>query len=485
MATEAPTTVEDLRAIDLFDDLGPAELEHWAAACRPRSLAAGDVLAEQGRPSEGLHLLLEGRVEALLRVDDRLEPAGMHDAPTWMGAIPTLTEAAVGVRMQAVTAGRVATIAPEDFVALLLSHRAVHRRIMRQMAPVFSRITAMNQRRERLAALGTMAAGLAHELNNPASAARRAASAMAEALDVLGASVGDFVESGIEREQAYRLVLLQREALQRAAEAGPLAALDAADREDELTDALERLEVPEAWRLAEPLAGAGVDEAWLERVAALAGVGTPAVLQWVAASLTARGLADELREATERMSGLVSAVKTYAYMDRGEVVEVDLHEGIETTLAVLGHKLKHSRIAVVRHYDPAMPLATVYGSELNQVWTNLLDNAIGALGDRGTITITSRHDADSAEVVIADDGPGIPPGVAEHVFEPFFTTKGVGDGTGLGLDTARRIVQDRHRGTLQLSSEPGRTAFTVRIPLRAASQPSGGGAEPASAAPGR
>ena len=469
MAAEHPGIVDELRAIDLFEDLSEDQLAVWAAAAYPRTLAPGDVIAEQGAPSTGLHLLLEGRVEALLRIDDRFDPAGTHVAPTWMGAIPTLTEAAVGVRMQAMTPGRLVTIPPEAFVDLLLSHRVVHRRIMRQMAPVFSRITAMNQRRERLAALGTMAAGLAHELNNPASAARRAAAAMADALDVLSSSLGEFVESGIEREEAYRLVLLQREALERAATRGPLDALDAADREDELTEALERLGVVAGWRLAEPLAGAGIDESWLEQVGALAGDGTGAALRWVAASLTAHGLADELRESTERMSALVSAVKTYAYMDRGEVVEVDLHEGIETTLAVLAHKLRHSEIQVVRHYDASMPKATVYGSELNQVWTNLLDNAIGALGQRGTITITSRQDAGVAEIVIADDGPGIPPEVIEHVFEPFFTTKAVGEGTGLGLDTAHRIVVDRHRGALQVASEPGRTAFTVRIPLQASS----------------
>jgi signal transduction histidine kinase len=412
--------------------------------------------------------LLEGRIEILLRTDARVEPVGMQVAPTWMGAIASLTETPVGVRNQAVTAGRLLTIPPDAFVELALAHRPVHRRIMRQMAPVFRRITTLNQNRERLAGLGTMAAGLAHELNNPASAARRAASALAEALDVLSATLGDFVESGIEREEAYRLVLMQREALERAKAHGPLDTLDAADREDELADALERLGVPDGWRLAEPLAGAGVDEAWVERVGALAGAGTAPALRWVAASLTARGLADELRESTERMSDLVAAVKTYAYMDRGEVVEVDLHEGIDTTLTVLGHKLRHSEIKVVRSYDPDMPKATVYGSELNQVWTNLLDNAIGALAGRGTITIASRRDRDFAEVTIADDGPGIPPNVIDHVFEPFFTTKEVGEGTGLGLDTAHRIVHDRHRGTLQVRSEPGSTVFTVRIPLQAA-----------------
>jgi signal transduction histidine kinase len=166
------------------------------------------------------------------------------------------------------------------------------------------------------------------------------------------------------------------------------------------------------------------------------------------------------------MSGLVSAVKSYAYMDRGDLVEVDLHEGLETTLAVLGHKLKHTSIRVVREYDRALPKLTVRGSELNQVWTNLLDNAIDALGEEGTITVSTRRDDDCALVDISDDGPGIPPEVRERVFDSFFTTKDVGHGMGLGLATAMRIVVDRHDGSMRLDSEPGRTTFHVRLPLK-------------------
>jgi signal transduction histidine kinase len=185
----------------------------------------------------------------------------------------------------------------------------------------------------------------------------------------------------------------------------------------------------------------------------------------VAATLTARSLAAELQEATRRMSDLVGAVKTYAYMDRGALVEVDIHEGIETTLIVLGHRLKHSSIQVVRDYDRTLPRLTVRGSELNQVWTNLLANAIDALGDAGTITIITRRDGDGVQVDIGDDGPGIPAADGEQIFDSFFTTKDVGSGTGLGLATARRIVVDRHDGALTFESEPGRTVFRVWLPL--------------------
>ena len=267
----------------------------------------------------------------------------------------------------------------------------------------------------------------------------------------------------MEREDAAQLVGLQQQAISQAASATALDALDAADAEDELLEQMQAMGVAEPWRLAEPLASAGVDRRWLERVAQLAGPASDVALRWVAASLTAGRLSAELCESTERMSSLVGAVKSYAYMDRGALVEVDLHEGLETTLTVLSYKLKHTTIALVRDYDRALPKLTVRGSELNQVWTNLLDNAIDALGEQGTITITTRADGDCAVVEIADDGPGIPQELAGRIFDPFFTTKDVGHGTGLGLATARRIVVERHDGSLTLDSKPGRTVFRVRL----------------------
>jgi signal transduction histidine kinase len=248
--------------------------------------------------------------------------------------------------------------------------------------------------------------------------------------------------------------------------ASALDTLDAADAEDDLLARLEGLDVAEPWRLAEPLAAAGIDQAWLERVAELAGPATDAALRWIVATLTAGRLAAELQESTERISALVGAVKSYAYMDRGELVEVDLHEGLETTLVVLGHKLKHAAIDVVRDYDRSLPRLTVRGSELNQVWTNLLDNAIDAVGAQGTITVTTRRDGDCAVIGIGDDGPGIDAETVQQIFDPFFTTKDIGQGTGLGLATARRIVVDRHDGSLAVESEPGRTAFLVRLPFK-------------------
>jgi signal transduction histidine kinase len=276
------------------------------------------------------------------------------------------------------------------------------------------------------------------------------------------------VESGVERDQAAELVALQREAAQRCSNHVPLSTLDAADAEDALSDALTDAGVGEAWRIAETLASAGIDPAFVARVAHTAGPATEATLRWIAASLGARQLSAELRDSTDRMGQLVKAIKSYVYMDRGEVVQVDVREGLDSTLTLLKHKLKHTQIAVDRDYDPGLPKLTVRGAELNQVWTNLLDNAIDALGESGHITITTRADGDCAEVDIADDGPGVPAEIRDRVFEPFFTTKEVGSGTGLGLDTARRILVDRHHGSLTLESRPGRTVFRARLPINGA-----------------
>jgi signal transduction histidine kinase len=454
----------DLRPVDLFDDLDDAALAEFAAVALPLEARAGDIVAEPGAMI-GVVLLLDGVIRTLMVDGDRVESTGRHRAPTWLGAIGALTRGSLGVRVQADTDCRMARIPNDDFRRLAFAHTAVHDRVMRQVGPVMSRITAIEHNRERLAALGTMAAGLAHELNNPAAAAQRAAAQMAEALTVVSVTIRRFVDSGIERADAAKLVDLHDEVVAAADAQSALDALDAADAEDELIDRLEELGVPEPWRLAEPLAAAGVDQAWLERVHALAGPATDAAVAWVAATLTARGLAAELQESTERMSRLVGAVKTYAYMDRGELVEVDLHEGIKTTLVVLGHKLKHTSIEVVRDYDRSLPKLTVRGSELNQVWTNLIDNAIQALGDRGTITIRTRREGSCAIVEIGDDGPGIPPEIREHVFDEFFTTKTAGHGTGIGLATAKRIVVDRHDGSLTVDSDPGRTTFRVSLPF--------------------
>ena len=468
-STAAPVTAADLRPVDLFDDIDDAALAEWAAVAEWRTADSDEVVIPGDEPSKGLWCLLEGSLQTFVRDGERLEPVGHQDAPTWIGAVPTLTETPITARMVALTAVRLALIPAPEFRRLALAQPAVHRRIMRQVRPVVARFAAIQQNHERLAALGTMAAGLAHELNNPAAAAQRSAADLAEALDVIGAAIRQFTDAGIEREDAARIADLRDKALKQCAERDMLSALDAADAEDEMRDRLEDLGVPDAWRLAEPLAAAGLDGDWLEQVHALAGSGTAAAIGWVAASLGAQRLVSELRESTERMSSLVGAVKAYAYMDRGGVVEADVHEGLETTLKIMGYKLKHKEVEIRREYDRTLPPLTIYGSELNQVWTNLLDNAIDAVGERGTITIKTTRDGECILVDISDTGPGIPPDIRARVFEPFFTTKDVGAGTGLGLDTARRIVIERHGGSMTFDTSEQGTTFHVWLRLHPSS----------------
>jgi signal transduction histidine kinase len=458
-------TIADLRPVDLFDELDDAALAEWAALAELEDIAADTILVEQDEDVPGLLLLLEGEVRTL-RIDGaRAEPVHRQQAPTWMGAIAALTGEPVRAQLRTDTPCRVARIPAEEFRRLAFAYPVVHRRVMRQVQRVADFAIGVERNRERLASLGQMAAGLAHELNNPAAAAQRAAMQLQEAMEVVTGAVSAWVESGVEREDAAVLIALQREAAAGMTGRTAVDALDVADAEEALLERLEDLGVHEAWRLAEPLAAAGVDDAWVQRVVDAAGPARDAALRWVAATLTAQSLAADLQDSTRRMSDLVGAVKSYAYLDRGGVVEADIREGLEMTLKVLGHKLKHTRIEVVRNYAPDLPLMSVRGSELNQVWTNLIDNAIDAVGETGTITITTLRDGSCIEVHVEDDGPGIPPEVQGRIFDAFVTTKDVGKGTGLGLSTARQIVVDRHDGSLTVESEPGHTLFRVRIPI--------------------
>jgi signal transduction histidine kinase len=458
-------TRAELQAIDLFDDVPEEQLDAWLDALAERRLVPGDEIIRHGRRTEAFTLLLDGRLDGYLRKDGREEHDHYHQAPTWLGAMSTLTGDESIVTIRATEPSRVAQVPGDRFRELLFATPVAFQRVMRTFRPVLSRFSAMESQREKLAALGQMSAGLAHELNNPAAAAKRSAQALGDALDSINTVMASFVESGVEREEAAALVALQQEALARAAAATPRDAIGAADAEDAMGELLERHGIGDAWRLAEPLAAAGLDTAWLEEVQRLSGAAFPAAVKWVATSLTARSLADDLREATGRMSRLVGAIKAYTYMDQAALQEVDIHDGLEATLVILAHKLKHTRIKVVREYGDDVPRVCVYGSELNQVWTNLLDNAIDALGEEGTITIaTGAWEETGVEVRIADDGPGIAEEVQRRVFDPFFTTKAVGAGTGLGLDAVRRIVGDRHDGVLDFTSSPEGTTFTVRLP---------------------
>jgi len=324
-------------------------------------------------------------------------------------------------------------------------------------------IDAAARERESLVALGTLAARLAHEINNPASASMRSVEALRNTGEYMLASLVGLAECGMSAEQFLQLDQLRRELQQRPAPNE--GAIAAAEREELIGTWLEDREIGLAWQMAPVLATSGVDRTWLEALDARVGSDAmfPAV-RWISSTIGMSSLLFELADATGRIVHLVEDVKTYSAMDRAEYQRVELSSGIQSTLAMLGPKL--AGIDVIRSYDPDLPQVEVFAAELNQVWTNLIDNAVDAMDGHGTLTLATFREGDTVVVTITDSGRGLDPAARPHVFEPFFTTKDVGKGTGLGLDISRRIVVDRHGGEIDFDWTPGSTTVRVRIPIQ-------------------
>ncbi len=326
---------------------------------------------------------------------------------------------------------------------------------------------------ERMATLGTLAAGVAHELNNPAAATRRAAEQLREAFAALNEARGRLVD--MPPDGVARLAELHSRSQARATERVALGSVERSDLEAELEDWLDEHDVDDGWDLAPGLVAQGLAGPDLERLARLFGEASlPAVLGWAVQTHRVHVLSHEIGEGSARISEIVGALKGYSYLGQAPVQAVDLHEGLESTLVIMRNKLK-TGIDVVRDYAEDLPAVPAYGSELNQVWTNLVDNAADAIYAQdpptGTLTLRTRREGEHAVVEVEDDGPGIPREVQAHLFDPFFTTKEPGRGTGLGLSTTYAIVTDKHHGTITLDSHPGRTVFTVRLPLETGRTP--------------
>jgi signal transduction histidine kinase len=319
--------------------------------------------------------------------------------------------------------------------------------------------------RERLLALGKLSAGLTHELNNPAAAAGRAANALRDRIAGMRHKLGMIAEGTLDRTHLQKLVTAQEAFVEKARSAPELSPIQAADAEDTLADWLDDRGVPGGWELAPVFVAGGLGSSDLDAVAAAAPEGTlEGAVRWLAYTVETESLLREIIDSTHRISALVGAAKQYSQLDRAPHQWSDLHEGLDATLTMLAPKLAGLR--VVKQYDRTLPPVPGYPAELNQVWTNIIDNARDAMGGSGTLTVRTARTDDCAVVEIADTGPGIPPQVRKRIFEPFFTTKPVGQGTGLGLDVSYRVVVNRHHGDLRVESEPGHTVFQVRLPLR-------------------
>ncbi|WP_181927149.1 ATP-binding protein [Nostoc edaphicum] len=362
------------------------------------------------------------------------------------------------------------TISPEILtskVAVFVDLFKKTEEVKRQAAQLkMQELQMLSQQHEKLIALGKLAAGLAHELNNPASAARRAAEHLCHTMQILEALALRRIEQHLTPTQLERILELKRDAIEYAATLDDLDYLAQIDLEDELADWLESNGVANGWRLAPTLVGAGLNTVALEAINNL--VATDAlndVLTWLEATLASATVLNVLDQGTDRIFKIVKAVKAYSYMDQTPRQYVDLHEGLDNTLIILGYKLKSRSVTVIREYSPNQPHIPVYASALNQVWTNLIDNAIDAVGEGGMIWVRTTSEKDYLIVEIADNGLGIPPEIQSRIFEPFFTTKDVGAGTGLGLEIAYRIVVGQHNGDIRCFSKPGDTRFQVHLPF--------------------
>ena len=457
----------ELRGLSLFDGLDDAQLADLVAASTEEVTRRGQLLFDEGRPASSWWVLLEGTVALIRQVGTEESVLGYMTEPgQWAGGFAAWDEFGVYFATgRAENPGRVLRLDSAELRRLSQQWFPFGLHFIDGLVNTVRRIESTARQREALVALGTLSAGLAHELNNPASAATRAVDALHDTTEQVLSSLARLAAGGITAQEYTALDGLRLEV---SGVGSGLVGLALADREDELSDWLTDHDVDRDWVIAPVLAAAGADVGWCERLeAALPATSLAPALEWISASLSTAALVQEVKEATGRVSALVAAVRSYSQMDRASLQSTDLVEGLDSTLVMMAHELG-TGITVERHYAPGLPPIEAMAGELNQVWTNLVDNAIDAMGGEGTLTVSARPDEAAGWVVVevADTGPGMPPEVQAHAFEPFFTTKDVGKGTGLGLDISRRIVVERHSGDIDIESGTGGTLVRVRLPQR-------------------
>ncbi|MEM1181643.1 MAG: ATP-binding protein [Acidobacteriota bacterium] len=452
----------DLRRIDMFGDLAEEHLQWILAHAECLHLEPGDPLWIAGRPADAMFVVLTGQIQVMFEVSGQQVRLTSDKWGGVIGVLPYSRMTEYQGKTAAIRPSRVLQIRREHFSEMLYEIPELGYRLVALMSDRVREGTRFEQRREKMMALGKLSAGLAHELNNPAAAVARAAADLAEGLERSNDRAARLASLDIDGDLVARLISLREV----ECPTRPLTTLERGEKEDELADWLEDHGMEDGYLLAESFVAAGITADKLAGAAdGFPDESLPDALGWVETGLRARQLLDEVGTAARRISELVAAVKSYSHMDQApEKAFADLHRGIRETVVMLGHALKKKSIHVEKHFGDGLPEVPIFGSEMNQVWTNLIDNAIDALPEGGTIRIETEHDTCSAFVRFIDNGPGIPEDVQQRIFEPFFTTKAAGEGTGLGLDISHRIVL-QHDGEIQLESEPGKTAFTVRLPL--------------------
>jgi signal transduction histidine kinase len=465
---------EELRTLFLFEKLTDEQLDWLCREGRVMLTGPGLVYAE-GDPAACFYVLLSGTVVLTRRVGpDEVEVNRTSSPGAYAGAFT----AYLGDRVPQIYLNSLRATEPSRFFVL---DAAKFAQLMNDWFPMAVHLLeglffgqrntqeAIGQR-ERLLALGSLSAGLTHELNNPASAAVRATASLRERVAGMRHKLAMIAAKPKDPAALAALVRLQEDAAARVAKAPALSPLEASDREDTITDWLDEHGVANGWDLAAVFTQAGLDTAWLDQVAATIAdssadpVTLDSTFRWIGYTAETELLMNEIEDSVTRISTLVGAAKQYSQLDRAPYQVVDIHDLLDSTLLMLAAKIGDG-ITVVKDYDRALPRIPAYPSELNQVWTNLVDNAVAAMDGTGTLTVRTALDNGQLLVEFADTGPGVPPDIQDRIFEPFFTTKPVGQGTGLGLDISWRIVVNRHHGDLRVQSVPGDTRLQVRLPL--------------------
>lgn len=459
---------DDLRRASLTTALSDDQLDDLMSIGRLHEFTPGEELFREARPADHLWILLAGVIELSQQFGkERVVYGNMADPGQWTGGHAAWGAAdGKGVFLVtgiALTDGRCYVVPSTELARFVDRWLPLSKHLLDAVYQTVRRVDDEARQRASLMALGKLSAGLAHEINNPASAAMRTVEALRKTSGYVLTSLAGLAERGVGTEQFLELDRIREELERRpAARSG---ALETADREETVGLWMERHGVERAWLMAPTLAARGADQRWFESVEDAVGPDAlGAALEWVSSTVGMTGLLNELADATSRITHLVQDVKTYSQMDRTPLQQVDVSACLDSTLSMLSPKLEG--IAVVRAYDEDVPEIEVYAAELNQVWSNLIDNALDAMGGEGTLRLATRLDDGDVVVEITDSGPGIAPDILDRVFEPFFTTKDVGSGTGLGLDISRRIVVERHGGRITFTSSPGSTTATVRLPPR-------------------
>jgi signal transduction histidine kinase len=471
--TDLPCRPDELRTLFLFEKLNEDQLEWLCQHGHVEHFEPGPVHRE-GDPATCFYVLLDGTIVLSRRVGgDDVEINRTSNRGVYSGAF----NAYLGDRVAQVYNNSVRATEPSRFFVLAATDFA---QFMQERFPMAVHLLeglffgtrntqqAVGQR-ERLLALGSLSAGLTHELNNPAAAAVRATAALRERVAGMRHKLAGMAAGRIDPATLQPLVQLQERAAELVSKAPALSPIEASDREDEISDWLDHRGIADGWQLAPVFVQAGLDTAWLDNVAATVDEEVlEGALRWLGYTVETELLMNEIEDSTTRISTLVGAAKQYSQLDRAPHQVVNVHELLDSTLMMLGGKIPPD-ITIVKDYDPSLPPIPAYAGELNQVWTNLIDNAVSAMNGSGTLTVRTGLDQDRDRLFVefGDTGPGVPKDIRERIFEPFFTTKPVGEGTGLGLDISWRIVVNKHHGDIQLESSAGDTRFRVLLPLTA------------------